>query len=133
MDGTSDTLRPWAVFAGCVLIVVVLYWAQAVLVPFALALLLTFVLTPPVTWLERRIGRVPAVLVVVVLVFTGIGLAGWGMARQLSHLAQDLPSYRNNIVTKIADIRGAGKGSSVEKVQDTLDQIKSTLERSDSP
>ena len=45
-----------------VLVVVVLYWAQAVLVPLALAILLTFVLTPPVGWLEQWVGRVPAVL-----------------------------------------------------------------------
>ena len=38
-------------FAGCVLVVVVLYWAQAVLVPIALAVLVTFVLTPAVGWL----------------------------------------------------------------------------------
>jgi predicted PurR-regulated permease PerM len=46
MDDTSKTLRRWVTFAGCVLVVVVLYWAQAVLVPFAIAILLTFVLTP---------------------------------------------------------------------------------------
>ena len=51
MDDTSQTLKPWVIFAGCVLVVVVLYWAQAVLVPIALAVLLTFVLTPPVSWL----------------------------------------------------------------------------------
>ena len=55
MDDTSKTLKPWVTFAGCVLVVVVLYWAQAVLVPFAVAILLTFVLTPPVTWL-RALG-----------------------------------------------------------------------------
>ncbi|RPJ80924.1 MAG: hypothetical protein EHM13_11290, partial [Acidobacteria bacterium] len=66
----STTVRPWVTFAGCVLVVVVLYWAQAVLVPIALAILLTFVLTPPVTWLERWIGRIPAVLAMVTLVFT---------------------------------------------------------------
>ena len=60
MADSSKTLKSWVTFAGWVLIVVVLYWAQAVLVPFALAVLLTFVLTPPVTWLERWIGRVPA-------------------------------------------------------------------------
>jgi hypothetical protein len=38
-----QTLKPWVIFAGCVLVIVVLYWAQAVLVPIALALLLTFV------------------------------------------------------------------------------------------
>ncbi len=57
MDDSSRTLKPWVTFASCVLIMVILYWAQAVLVPIALAILLTFVLTPPVTWLERWIGR----------------------------------------------------------------------------
>ena len=32
-------------------------WARAVLVPMALAVLLTFVLTPPVGWLERWMGH----------------------------------------------------------------------------
>ena len=54
MDDTLKRLKPWGTFAGCGLVVVVLYWAQAVLVPFAVAILLTFVLTPPVTWL--RVG-----------------------------------------------------------------------------
>ena len=57
MDDTPQTLKPWVIFAGCVLVIVVLYWAQAVLVPIALAVLLTFVLTPPVSWLERWLGR----------------------------------------------------------------------------
>ena len=74
------------------LVIVVLYWAQAVLVPIALAILLSFVLAPPVTWLERWLGRVPAVLVVVTLVFVVLGLAGWGLARQMDHLADDLPA-----------------------------------------
>ena len=37
MDDTSHTLKPWVIFAGCVLVIVILYWAQAVLVPIALA------------------------------------------------------------------------------------------------
>ncbi len=125
------TLKPWVTFAGCVLVVVVLYWAQAVLVPIALAVLLTFVLTPPVTWLERWIGRVPAVLAVVTLVFIVLGLAGWGLARQMDHLADDLPRYRVNILAKIADVRGAGKGGSVEKLQETIEDIKTDLGQSE--
>src|SRR5688500_15822383 len=128
MDDASRTLKPWVTFAGCVLIVVILYWAQAVLVPIALSILLTFVLTPPVTWLERWIGRHAAVLTVVMLVLVVVGLAGWGLARQLDHLAEDLPRYRVNILAKIADVRGAGKGGSVEKLQETIDEIKTDLE-----
>src|SRR5829696_3747609 len=107
VDDTAHSLKSWATFAGCVLVVVVLYWAQAVLVPFALAILLTFVLTPPVTWLQRWIGRVPAVLSVVTLVFAALAVAAWGLTRQMDHLVQDLPGYRANIRTKIADVRHA--------------------------
>jgi predicted PurR-regulated permease PerM len=133
MGDTSLTLKPWVTFAGCVLVVGVLYWAQAVFIPVALAILLTFVLTPPVTWLERWIGRVPAVLTVVSLVFLIGGLAGWGLVRQMNHLADDLPRYRANVLEKIADVRGAGKGGSVEKLQETIDDIKTDLEKSETP
>ena len=133
MDDTSQTLKPWVTFAGCVLVIVILYWAQAVLVPIALAVLLTFVLTPAVTWLERWLGRVPAVLSTVTLVFIVLGLAGWGLARQMDHLADDLPTYRVNILAKIADVRGAGKGGSVERLQETIEGIKTELGQSSAP
>ena len=133
MGDASTSLKPWITFAGGVLVIVVLYWAQAVLVPIALAILLSFVLAPPVNWLERWVGRVPAVLVVVTLVFAGLGLAGLGLARQMNHLAQDLPRYRVNILAKIADVRGAGKGGAVEVLQETIEGIKTDLGKSDAP
>jgi predicted PurR-regulated permease PerM len=131
MDDAASAVKPWVTFAGCVLVVVVLHWAQAVVVPLALAILLTFVLTPPVTWLERGIGRVPAVLAVVTLVFTLLGLAGWGLAHQMDNLAQDLPRYRGNILAKIADVRVAGQGGSVAQVQKTIADITARLGQSD--
>jgi predicted PurR-regulated permease PerM len=133
MDDTSRILKPWVIFAGCVLVIVVLYWAQAVLVPIALGVLLTFVLTPPVNWLERWLGRVPAVLAAVTLVFIVLGLAGWGLARQMDHLVDDLPTYRVNILAKIADVRGVGKGGPVEKLQETIEGIKTDLGQSSAP
>lgn len=133
MDDASSSLKPWITFAGSVLVIGVLYWAQTVLVPIALAILLSFVLAPPVTWLERWLGRVAAVLVVVSLVFVMVGLAGWGLARQLDGLAEDLPSYRANIRAKIADVRGAGKGGTVEKLQETIEGIKTDLDKTAAP
>ena len=117
----------WIAFAGCVLVVAVLYWAQAILVPFCLALLMTFVLAPPVIWLQRRIGRVAAVLTVVILVFTFLGLAGYGVYRQMTTLGDALPTYRSNIRAKIHDIRGVRSGGSVEKLERTLEQIQRDL------
>jgi predicted PurR-regulated permease PerM len=129
MDDTAKIVKPVVMFAGFVLFIGVLYWAQALLVPFALAVLLTFVLTPAVSWLERWIGRVPAVLLAATLVFTILGLAGWGLVRQLDQLAQDLPGYRVNILAKVADVRGVGKGGTVEQLQKTIEEIRTGLDR----
>jgi predicted PurR-regulated permease PerM len=71
------------------------------------------------------------VLAAATIVFLMLGLAGWGLARQAGHLADDLPRYRVNILAKIADIRGAGKGGSVEKLQETIEDIKTDLGQSE--
>ena len=70
---------------------------------------------------------------VVTLVFVVLGLAGWGLARQMDHLATDLPAYRVNILAKIADVRGAGRGGTVEKLQETIEEIKTDLGKADAP
>jgi predicted PurR-regulated permease PerM len=120
-------------FGGAVLIVAILYLAQVVLVPLALAILITFVLTPPVTSLEKWVGRVPAVLVVVTLVFAGLGVAGWGLTRQLGYLAEDMPRYRANIRAKVADVRGASRGGTLEKMQDAVEDLKTELGTDEAP
>lgn len=131
MDDTGKSVKLWLTFAGGVLVVAVLYWAQAVLVPFALAILLTFVLTPPVNWLQGWVGRVPAVLLVVTLVFAALGLAALGLTWQIDQLVEDLPSYRANIRTKIADVRLAGSGSAFEKLQEAVAGIRADLDTSE--
>ncbi len=90
------------------LIVVTLYLAADILMPIALAVLLGFVLTPIVSRLERwRLGRVPSVLAVVVLVFMAIIGFGAVVGSQLGDLAENLPTYQRNIHTKIEALRTA--------------------------
>jgi predicted PurR-regulated permease PerM len=129
----ASTLRPWITFAGCVLVVAVLYWAQAILVPLAIAVLLTFLLAPAVTWIERFVRRPAAIALIVLATFSVLGGASWAVARQLSAFADSLPSYRDNIRQKVADLRDAGKGGSVEKVQQTLEEIQEDIEQSEKP
>jgi predicted PurR-regulated permease PerM len=126
-----DSLRPWVIFAGCTLIVGALYWAQAILVPIAVSVLLTFALNPLVSTLQRWIGRTVAVLGVVVAVMGALGLASWVVGRQMALLAEDLPAYRLNIQQKIDDVRSMSQGGSVEKVQQTLEDIKQQVSEPD--
>src|SRR5262249_31158681 len=110
MTDVFRTVRPWVAFAGSVLVVGVLYCAHAVLVPVCLAILIPFVLAPPVSWLQRRIGRVAAVLSIVILVFSSLGLAGYGVYRQMVTMGSELPTYRANIRAKLTALRGAETG-----------------------
>ena len=123
----TSTVVAWIGFAGCVLVVAVLYWAQAVLVPIALAGLLAFLLAPVATALARAIGRVAAVLSVVGITAAVIGFAAWIVVWQASSVVEELPTYRTNIRHKVADLRWLQHGGTVEKLQKTVDDIKAQM------
>jgi predicted PurR-regulated permease PerM len=126
-----DMNKGWGIIA---LVFAGLYWLQAVLIPIALAILLTFLLSPAVGALQRRgLGRVPAVLVTVVLALSVLGGIGWTLTRQLVTLADELPQYSLNIHQRIADLRGASKGGSVEKVQKTVEDVVGEIQKTDKP
>ncbi|MFV3127297.1 AI-2E family transporter [Niveispirillum sp. KHB5.9] len=95
------------------LIVAALYLAADILIPIALAVLLTFVLSPIVSRLERwRLGRIPSVLMVVAMVFAGIVGFGAVVGSQLGDLADNLPTYQRNIQAKIHSLRSTAESAS---------------------
>jgi predicted PurR-regulated permease PerM len=123
-----------SVIASIVLVIASLYWAQAVLIPLALAILVTFLLNPVVNLLQRRgLGRPPAALLVVVLVSVSLAAVGWVIASQMSTLAHELPKYRANIKLKIGEFRHAGKGGAIEEVQNAVEMVTSELNKGDKP
>lgn len=94
-----------------VLLVGVIYFGKAVLVPLALAVLMTFVLTPPVMAVQRGgIARVPAVLLVVTVALLLLAVVGWGAGSQVARLARDLPQHGTEIREKVARLQGTGNG-----------------------
>ena len=130
----TGTLPSLIAVATVVLIIASLNWAQAVLIPVALAILLTFLLSPLASALERMaLGRLPSVILVVVLTFSLLGGIGWIVTLQFGSLANELPKYTGNIRQKIADVRGAGKGGALEKVQKTVDEVTSEIHKGEEP
>src|SRR5215467_4433046 len=107
-------------------VVAALYFGRSVFMPIALATLITFLLSRLVTRLERWIGRVAAVLVTVIAMFTLFASASWIIGRQVIDLADKLPDYQANIVTKIRSLRVPAAGplarfsSSVHALQNEL-------------
>jgi predicted PurR-regulated permease PerM/GAF domain-containing protein len=115
----------WAV-ALSAFVLAMLYFGRDLLIPLALSALLTFLLAPLVTRLERWIGRILAVLLVVALIFTGLGAAGWMLTRQLVDLATKLPEYKGNIVTKLHAF-DIPKGGAFSKLWGIVEDLKKEL------
>src|ERR1700693_6624354 len=79
-----------------VVIVSALYFGREVLVPIALALLLSFALAPLVRLLQGwHLPRTVAVILVVLLAFAGIFSLGALMVSQGNELAGELPRSRS--------------------------------------
>src|SRR5260370_36592598 len=87
------------VFLTCAtlsLIVGALYLARAVLIPIVSAVLLTFILSPVVSWLQhKRLGRVPAVVLVTIFFCAGVGSLGAAFLAQTEELATDLAQSKD--------------------------------------
>jgi len=125
-------VRPGAIVT-LVIAVVALYLARAILVPFALAVLLSFALAPPVVLLRRwHFGRVPSVLLVVLLAFLVILGVGSLIGSQVAHLAENLPQYQTNIVQKLQSLHsstseGGIVGRATEALRDFSNEVSSAL------
>ena len=125
-SGTSRLV----VLGAVIVAIACLYWARVVFIPIALAILMTFLLSPVVALL-RRLGlhRVPAVVVVLVLaVLLAVGL-GWALFSQVTVLADDLPQYRATITRKINDVQRMGRGGTLQKVEETAHDVMAQIER----
>jgi predicted PurR-regulated permease PerM/GAF domain-containing protein len=127
-----SSLTPTAALSGIwgllliAFVVAALYFGRSVFVPIALATLITFLLSRLVTRLERWIGRIAAVLVTVIAMFTIFAGASWVIGSQVIDLAAKLPDYQANIVAKIRSLRLPAGGplarfsSSVHVLQNEL-------------
>jgi predicted PurR-regulated permease PerM len=96
---------------GGVAVIAILYFGKEVLLPFALAVLLSFLLAPAVDRMERwRFGRIPSVLIMVATLFVGLGALSYVAGQQLYDLAKRLPDYKQNILAKAEVFRSSGDG-----------------------
>jgi len=129
---SSNALSLPVALAVAGLIVAALYFGRELFVPLALAVLLSFVLTPLVVLLRGfRVPRAPAVLLVVAFAFSIIFSLGAIMGRQLAELAEQLPRYEVTLRQKIQNLRpqpGAPAGV-IERTTSALEGLSRELEK----
>jgi predicted PurR-regulated permease PerM len=105
-----------------VVIVSALYLAREVLIPFTLAILLSFVLAPLVEALRRLyVPHVLSVLVAALIGLGAIGAVGGVIGMQVAGLAADVPQYASTIETKITSVRAYTLGR-ISELTNRLDR-----------
>ena len=101
-----------------------LYWAQAILIPLALAIFLCFLLTPLVTALQHRcVPKVLAVIAAVLLATSLAGGIGWIVVAETRAVIVDLPQYTDNIKDKLNSLQELGQGGIISSVRRLIQEI----------
>jgi predicted PurR-regulated permease PerM len=112
MAGESELRRFFYLVGSLALVGVILYWARPVLVPVTTAVLAAFVLAPIVARLERM--GLPRFIASGATIFcAGVLLVAIAhtIVQQMGPLAEDLSSYKEQIVDKIGVVRKAAADS----------------------
>ena len=136
---TSEMLKRalplFTAFAIVVLVLAVstiLYFGQDIFIPFALGILLSFMLAPIVNGLQRL--RVPRVLAVGAAVFAALVVIlalGFVITSQLASLAAQIPTYRGTLNQKLEGIVAATESEAsgpLGRAVTTLQEIAADVE-----
>jgi len=134
MNKLRQTFDNGAIFHAMsiiVLVFAVLYLAKPVVIPIALSILLTFVLTPAVLWLEKwKVPRMPAVLTVALATFGMMIGVIWTTASQIHSLAGELPNHRAEIQEKL-DLLKSDSGSVFSRFGRMVDELSTGFSKSE--
>jgi predicted PurR-regulated permease PerM len=125
----ADWQRAIVLLSGTVISVVavaILYFAQSIFIPVALAVFLTFLLSPLVSRL-RSLGfrRTPAVVLTVCSAALVLGLSGWVVTAQISSLLRELPEHTETVKAKVKSLKKLAGGTG--KIAQMIEEINNEL------
>src|ERR1700692_3734479 len=101
-------------------ILALLYLARSVLIPLALAIMLSLLVAPLIRALRRlRIGRASSVLVAVAaLTVSCVGIAA-ALCTHILHIAESLPQYESNVQRKLKTLEEVTVGPILRLTNET--------------
>src|SRR6202162_3478051 len=102
------------------IILALLYLARSVLIPLALAIMLSLLVAPLIRALRRlRIGRASSVLIAVAaLTALCVGVTA-ALGTQILHIAESLPQYESNVQRKLKTLEEVTIGPILKLTNET--------------
>lgn len=102
----APEIRSLLALAVAAVVVGALYFAQDVLIPITLSVMLSFVLSPLVNMLQRiGLWRAPSVVLTVLMAVGVLAAVGTMIGTQAANLAADAPAYAQTIERKVSGVQ----------------------------
>ncbi len=115
-----------SVFIAIAVTIAMLYFGRLIFIPLALALVISFLLSPIVDLLERiHLGRVPSVMVVLALCFVLAAGVGWEITGQILDITGHLGDYKENLEQTIHSLHPP---STINQATATVRELNNELE-----
>ncbi|WP_118181089.1 AI-2E family transporter [Paraburkholderia phosphatilytica] len=119
MHGLTSIITAGVVVSG-------LYFAREVLIPITLAVLLSFLLAPLVSFLRRlHFGQLPSIFVAVLTALVSLLAVSTLIGAQIAQLASSLPQYQEAIEAKIETVQE----KTVGRADNLLQRAAAALQR----
>jgi predicted PurR-regulated permease PerM len=106
--------------------IITIYFAQTIIIPLTIAFLLTFLLSPLVINIERWLGRITSIFLVVIIVFSMIGFIGYVFTRQLILFGTNFKNYYEIIQSKLQALHFP-KGGIFSRIEHLIVSLKEEL------
>ena len=114
-------------------VVLVLQYAQSVLIPIVIGILISYGLAPFVTGLQRmRVPRAIGAAIAVMTLLGALGLAGYTLSDQAMAIVSDIPQAAQRIRERVRAHRQNPQGA-IEKVQQAAQEIDKAAQEASAP
>ena len=128
-----DAIRVALLVLAALATILMLQYAQPVLIPVVVAILISYVLEPAVTSMARRgIPRIAAAFLVLALLCGGIGLGVYKLTDEAIAIVDTVPTAARRFAQRFEPRRGGPEGA-LEKVQEAAKEVEKAAEQVSDP
>ena len=128
-----DAIRVALVVIAALSTILMLQFAQPVLIPVVVAILVSYVLGPAVASMERHgIPRVIGSFLVIALLCGGLGLSVYTLTDEALAIVDNVPAAARRLASRLDAKRGDPPGA-LEKVQEAAQEVERAAEQATDP
>jgi predicted PurR-regulated permease PerM len=136
VDVPTDPRTVTLIVLATIAVVVMLQYAQSILIPLVLGILIAYALEPFVTWLARiKMPRSLGAAVVLVLLVGGLGAAAYSLSDEVMQIVGQVPQAAQRIQQRVRAHGRNGNGAlqQVQKAATSLEQTAQEASRQAQP